>query len=61
MKQDGTTVGAVFAEAKEFKTGSTGFFGTGKAVIGDKKYQVSVTMVEIGSGPKKEEAVKGKK
>lgn len=33
-----------------FSTGSVGFRGQGKVVEGDKRYQVSVMAVEIGSG-----------
>ena len=39
---------------KEFKTGSKGYFGMGKAAIGEKRYQIQVQMVEIGSKPKGE-------
>jgi hypothetical protein len=46
-----------FAERKLFSTGSRGFYGNGKAVIevGEKgasdkrRYQVSITVTEIGS------------
>ena len=37
---------------KVFKTGSKGFFGMGKIQIGEKRYQVQVQLVEIGSKPK---------
>ena len=49
---DGSEVGAILLNAKDFKTGSTGFFGQGKIAIGDeaeKGYQVQVQMVKIGS------------
>jgi hypothetical protein len=39
---------------KVFKTGSKGFFGMGKIQIGEKRYQVQVQLVEIGSKPKGE-------
>ena len=52
FKQDENTVGLLAAEEKEFKTGSKGFFGMGKIKIGEKRYQVQVQMVEIGSKPK---------
>lgn len=37
--------------SKEFSTGSVGFYGQGKASFGDddKRYQISVLVVEIGS------------
>jgi len=42
-------------EPNLFKTGSRGFFGMGKIQIGEKRYQVQVQLVEIGSKPKPEE------
>ncbi len=42
-------------DKKDFKTGSRGFYGTGKMVAGGKKYQISIQVVEIGSKPKPEE------
>jgi len=41
-------------DKKDFKTGSRGFYGTGKMVAGGKKYQISIQVVEIGSKPKEE-------
>lgn len=41
-------------DKKDFKTGSRGYFGTGKMVAGGKKYQISIQAVEIGSKPKEE-------
>ena len=49
---DGNEVGTILLNAKDFKTGSTGFFGQGKVSLGDeaaKGYQVQVQMVKIGS------------
>jgi len=40
------------AAEKVFKTGSRGYFGMGKIQIGEKRYQVQVQLVEIGSKPK---------
>lgn len=54
---DGNEVGTILLNAKDFKTGSTGFFGQGKIGIGDeaaKGYQVQVQMVKIGSKEAKE-------
>ena len=34
-----------------FSSGSIGYYGSGKLSFNDKKYQVSVTLVEIGSKP----------
>lgn len=54
FKQDGQLVGMMMAEPKEFKTGSRGFFTNGKIAIGEKRYQVQVQLVEIGSKPQPE-------
>lgn len=56
IKQDGQIVGLMMAEEKTFKTGSRGFYGNSKIAIGEKRYQVQVQLVEIGSKPKTEEA-----
>jgi hypothetical protein len=42
------------AMEKVFKTGSKGFFGMGKIQIGEKRYQVQIQLVEIGSKPNAE-------
>lgn len=55
IKQDGNQVGLMMAEEKTFKTGSKGYFGMGKIQIGEKRYQVQVQLVEIGSKPKGDE------
>ena len=42
--------------AKNFSTGSVGFFGSNKFTIGDgaeKGYQVQIQMIKIGSKPAK--------
>ncbi len=49
FKQDGQLVGLMTADPKEFKTGSKGYYSNGKITIGDKRYQVQVQLVEIGS------------
>lgn len=54
FKSEDKTVGMLTADAKTFKTGSRGFYGMGKIAIGDKRYQVQVQLVEIGSRPKPE-------
>ena len=54
--QDGTPISVLVAAPKNFKTGSRGFYGNGKIAIGEKRYQVQVQLVEIGSKPKAEEA-----
>jgi hypothetical protein len=55
IKDDDKVVGMLTAEQKLFKTGSRGYFGMGKIQIGEKRYQVQVQLVEIGSKPKPEE------
>jgi hypothetical protein len=55
IKENGQIVGELSAPAKQFKTGSRGYFGMGKIQIGEKRYQVQVQVVEIGSKPKAEE------
>ena len=55
IKENDKVVGMLTADEKNFKTGSRGFFGMGKIQIGEKRYQVQVQLVEIGSKPKPEE------
>lgn len=55
IKENGQVVGELSAPAKQFKTGSRGYYGMGKIQIGEKRYQVQVQVVEIGSKPKPEE------
>jgi hypothetical protein len=43
---------------KDFKTGSKGYYGTGKMVAGGKRYQIGIQVVEIGSKPKEKEEKK---
>jgi hypothetical protein len=42
-------------DKKDFKTGSKGYYGTGKMVAGGKRYQIGIQVVEIGSKPKEKE------
>lgn len=55
IKENDNVVGMLTAAEKLFKTGSRGYFGMGKIQIGEKRYQVQVQLVEIGSKPKPEE------
>jgi len=55
IKENEKLVGMLSAEEKLFKTGSRGYFGMAKIQIGEKRYQVQVQLVEIGSKPKPEE------
>lgn len=57
IKENGKMVGELSAPEKLFKTGSRGYFGMGKIQIGEKRYQVQVQLVEIGSKPKEEKAL----
>ena len=50
LKSDqGASLGQVVAAAKQFKTGSRGYFGMSKLDIDGKRYQVQIQLVEIGS------------
>ena len=50
----GNQVAVLSLPEKEFKTGSKGYFATGKASVGEKRYQLQVQLVEIGSKNKPE-------
>ncbi len=54
IKEGDKLVGTLPATEKVFKTGSKGFYGMGKIQIGEKRYQVQIQLVEIGSKPKSE-------
>ena len=47
-------------DKKDFKTGSRGYYGTGKMVAAGKKYQISIQVVEIGSKPKEKKKIKSR-
>jgi hypothetical protein len=55
IKDDNQPVAVMTAAEKVFKTGSRGYFTMGKLQIGEKRYQVQIQLVEIGSKPKEEE------
>ena len=46
---DGKSLGVLVLQPKEFKTGSRGYFTTGKVEIDGRRYQAQVQLVEIGS------------
>ncbi len=50
---DGQLWGTIVAGAKEFRTGSVGFYGNGKIINpqGGKPYQVGANITLIGSKP----------
>ena len=52
----GKTLGLLSPEEKTFKTGSRGYYAGGKCEFYGRKFQVSCSIVEIGSKP--EEKVK---
>jgi len=52
IEYEGTMLGVVNAIPKQFKTGSTGFYGNGKLVINGEKYQCQVQIVKVGSKSK---------
>jgi hypothetical protein len=47
--EKGESLALIPAPAKEFKTGSRGFYGNAKVEIDGKRYQVQIQIVEIGS------------
>ncbi len=51
---DGQSIAVLTVPPKEFKTGSRGFFGSAKAEINGKRYQIQIQVVEIGSKSKPE-------
>jgi hypothetical protein len=51
---DGQTLAQMALPAKDFKTGSRGFYANGKIEIDGKRYQAQIQLIEIGS--KKAEA-----
>ena len=56
LKTDtGQMLAVLSVTAKEFKTGSKGFYANQKTEIAGKRYQVQIQLVEIGSKPKTED------
>ncbi|NTV35611.1 MAG: hypothetical protein HGA53_01525 [Anaerolineaceae bacterium] len=51
---EGKTLSILSLPAKEFKTGSKGYYANGKLEIDGKRYQVQIQLVEIGSKQKSE-------
>jgi hypothetical protein len=50
LKTDaGQLIGLMTVPPKDFKTGSKGFFASGKVEIDGKRYQAQIQLVEIGS------------
>ncbi len=50
LKTDsGQFIGLMTVPPKDFKTGSKGYFTSGKVEVDGKRYQVQVQLVEIGS------------
>jgi hypothetical protein len=47
--EKGEPIATFTVAAKEFKTGSRGFYSSAKAEINGKRYQVQIQLVEIGS------------
>ncbi len=46
---DGQVLAVITLPAKDFKTGSKGYYANGKIEIGGKRYQAQIQLVEIGS------------
>jgi hypothetical protein len=51
---EGNPISVLSLPEKDFKTGSKGYFAIGKLAIGEKRYQVQIQLVEIGSKAKAE-------
>ncbi len=51
---DGQAIAVITVPPKDFKTGSRGFYGSTKAEINGKRYQIQIQVVEIGSKGKSE-------
>ena len=52
LKTDaGQLIGLMTVPPKDFKTGSKGYFTSGKVEVEGKRYQVQVQLVGIGSKP----------
>ncbi len=50
LKTDnGQLIGLMTVPPKDFKTGSKGYFTSGKVEVEGKRYQLQVQLVEIGS------------
>ena len=54
---DSKLLGTLLAASRTFKTGSKGFYASGKVMIDSKMYQCSTNIVEIGSKPKETQNV----
>jgi hypothetical protein len=48
---EGKAIDMLSASFKNFKSGSHGFYAGGKIVLDGKRYQVSCSIVEVGSKP----------
>jgi hypothetical protein len=46
---DGKLLGVMTLPAKEFKTGSKGYYANSKLEIDGRRYQAQIQLVEIGS------------
>ena len=55
-KVTGETVGVLVLQPKEFRTGSRGYFATGKIELDGVRYQCQVQAVAIGSKATGQEA-----
>lgn len=51
LKQDGVVVAMGTVPAKNFSTGSRGFYASLKIPMGNLNYQSAISLVEIGSKP----------
>ncbi len=53
---EGKLLGVMTLPAKDFKTGSKGYYANGKLEIDGKRYQTQIQLVEIGSKKEAEKA-----
>jgi len=53
--ETGTSIVSIELEAKNFKTGSRGYYAIKKLAIDGLRYQMQIQLVEIGSKKQKEE------
>lgn len=47
--ENGASVGILVLNAKDFASGSRGYFGAGKIIVDGKRHQCQCQVIEIGS------------
>lgn len=56
----GQSLGVVVLKQKTFRTGSEGYYGTGKVEINGQRYQLQTQLVRIGSKAEGDDGQEGK-